>query len=219
MNSVKLWFILYALAIGGGIFALISMKKLHLAFRWIGIYLLAAGIIQFVGGFIYWKVLHISNTPLFSFAIFAYHFILFMVFLNLTERKITKSITIALFGVSAFLMVYLVINQVPTYQLSLKAVVLGCFVYAVSAMLYLLDYMNSSAIGSPIKNSRFIALSGMLFYFSASGVYFAANQLFPEAREVGFTYINQILLVLFYTILTFAIYTNKKRNLSNDVKR
>ena len=216
MNYIDPSLIVYLLALGGGVFALVSSKKLQVAYRWLGIYLLAAGILQLVGSIIYRDILHISNTPLFNFAIFLYHFILFMVFYYLSERKATRNIIIILFGISTLVLAYLIIHQIPAYQLSMKAVVLESFIYAVCAMLSLLEFMLSAVAENPIKNSRFIALSGILFYFSASAFSFAGRELIQEVTGDFYNYINVVLMFLFYSILILAIYMNKKRNLSSD---
>lgn len=197
---------------------MVSYRKLQPAYRWTGIYLIAAGLIQIVGSFILWDILKITNTGVYTFAIFLYHFILFMVFLNITDRKTTRNIVILLFGISTLVMAYLVIHQVPASQFSLKAAVLGSLVYAVSAMLYLLDFMFSPTAENPVKSPNFIVLSGILFYFSASGVYFAINEVSAVIDASLFIYINLVLLFFFYSILILAIYMNKKRNLSREIK-
>ena len=196
---------------------MVSYRKLQPAYRWTGIYLIAAGLIQIVGSFILGDILKITNTAVYTFAIFLYHFILFMVFLNLTERKITRNILILLFGISTLVMAYLVIHQVPASQLSIKAAVVGSLVYAISAMVYLLDFMFSQTAENPVKSSNFIVLSGILFYFSASGVYFAINEVSKVIDASFFIYINLVLSFFFYSILILAIYMNKKRNLNHDL--
>lgn len=217
MNYDILLLIVSLFALGGGIFALISYAKLRVAYRWIGIYLIAAGIIQIVSGYILITIMHISNTPVYNVAIFVYHFILFMVFYYLSKRIVTRNSMMVLFGLSLIGMAYLVINHVPHYQISIKAIVIGCFVYSVCAMLYLSDYMLSTEIENPIKNSRFIALSGILFYFSASGVSFALNEISPMESAHRFIYINMVLLIVFYSILILSVYINKRKKVSHEL--
>lgn len=209
--------IICVISLSGGIFAMVSYRDMQPAYRWIGIYLLAVGLIQFVAVFIINKVFHDSNTSLYNFAIFFYQITLFMVFYYLSERKIARNVVIRIFGISTLVIGYILISQVSAYQVSMKAIVFGSFVFAVCAMLYLLDFMLSDVAENPIKNSRFVALSGILFYFSASGVFFAGREMLQEFAGQFYNYINLVLMLLFYSILTFVIYMNKKRNLSNDL--
>lgn len=210
--------VIYIIAISGGVFAMVFYKNLQPAYKWLGIYLLAVGLIQLVGGFIIRDILDVSNTLLYNIAIFVYNFILFMVFYYLYERKITRNIVILLFGISTLVMAYMVITHVPVHQVSMKVIVLGSFVYAVCAMLSLLDFMLSDVAENPIRNSRFIALSGILFYFSASGFFFAGREVIQELTGQLYNYINVVLMFLFYSILILAIYMNKRQNLRHEFK-
>ncbi len=210
--------LIYAISLGGAIFAMVNYKKLHPAYRWVGIYLLAVGLLQLFAAFIIKKLFHGSNTSLYNFAIFFYHFILFTIFYYLSGRKITRNIVMLIFGISTLVIAYFVKTHMPAYQVSMKAIVFGSFVYAVCAMLSLLDFMLSDVAENPIKNSRFIALSGILFYFSASGIYFAGRELLQEFAGGLYNYINIVLMGLFYSILIVAIYMNKKKYSSHDIK-
>lgn len=212
------YFIPVLLAVLGGGYALIHFQKLSIAFKWLGVYLFVAGIVQVVA--IYLKYRGISNTPLYNVAIFVYHFLLFMFFWKLPIRKYYKRIIAGLFLISTFGIFYFISVQYPVNWTSFRAIVLANLVYILSALLGLLNILRSAVAENPLKNSRFLAYCGILFYFTTSAVYFIATNFFVGKITPGLlAYFNLILLVLFYSFLIVVFRVEIKQNQIHGIER
>lgn len=206
------YLLLYMIVILGGIYAFVHYRRLKYAFRWIGVYLFMAGLIQLTGYMLHFRF-DVSNTGVLVFAIFAYHFILFMYFVNLPGKKSYRNIMIVLFILGLIGLLYFVLQPLPPQWLPVKAIIFGNLIYASSAILFLLGILRSPKAENPLTSSQFISLGAMLLYFSTSSVYFSVVEMFAgkisNALLVNF---NLILLYVFYIALIYAIQMEIKCN-------
>lgn len=204
--------LLYLIAFAGGVYAVVNRKRVRAAFVWLGIYLIASGLLQFIG-MVMIKHYGINTTGMYNVVIFVYHFILFMFFISLpSERNHNGKITL-LFILGALLILYFILSNEVKSWFSYKAIILSNLIYTAAALFYILDLLRSTVAENPLRSGRFIALFGILFYFATSAVYFAMIQVFLGRITPGLLrWVNIVLLFFFYIIQIVAIHLEIKQH-------
>ena len=202
---------LLIIAVLGGLYGLSQYKNIRKSFLWLSVFLLFSGLAQFLAIYLGYKFG--NNKTFLSLLTPFYYIFIYLIFSNFSKNRLTLKVNnlVFIFGsIPIFIYTVIAINK---GALAIEAISISNVVYSIAAMIFFLDLLNRPIKISPFRLPKFYALTAFLFYHSAIFFFWTSQSLFKtELNKISLGMVNNVMLLIYYTILSVAIIVERKHN-------
>lgn len=195
---------IYSICLGAGLLCFFNFKKLNRAFRWLGVFLVFAGISQIFARIL----LDItgSNLRFYNYAILINTILIFMVFINIQAAKATKLWLRSLFVFGFLITLFFVWESLENEEFSILGLATMSVTVAIASLIVLFGMLRNPLQSSPLKMGWMWMLMGFLFYYSSSFSYWTAYHFASEnITRSALQNVNIVLILIFYLILLTSV--------------
>ncbi len=201
--------IIYTICLTSGVICMINFGKLNKSFRWLGVFLLVAGLSQIIA-LILVSILG-TNLAFYNCVTLINIVLIFLIFISIQSSSRTKRWLKIIFSFGFIITAALVWHGLTKNDMSIRGLAAMSVTAALGSLIVLLGMLRNPLKSSPLRMGWLWLLMGFLFYYTGTFSYWTA---FNFVKELNTKYtlqnLNVILIILFYLILLTAIIVQLK---------
>lgn len=207
--------IIYTVSITSSAICFINFGKLNKSFRWLGVFLLFAGLSQIIAQLL--VINSGTNITFYNCVTLINLVLIFLVFMHVQSTPKTKKWLITIISLGFIITAAFVWRGLLNGQFSFRGLASMSVTVALGSLVVLFGMLRNPLNSSPLKMGWLWLLMGFLFYYASTFSYWTAINFLKELNtKLTLQHVNIILIIIFYLILLTAIIIQLKFGDANN---